>query len=51
VIAAASLLKQNPKPTDADVEGAMINLCRCGTYNAIKAAVRDVAGLAGSKGA
>ncbi|WP_349237717.1 (2Fe-2S)-binding protein [Novosphingobium sp. SG707] len=45
VMAAASLLKQNAKPTDADVEAAMVNLCRCGTYNAIKAAVRDVAGL------
>lgn len=46
VMAATSLLKQNPKPSDADVEGAMVNLCRCGSYNAIKAAVRDVAGLA-----
>ena len=45
VMAATSLLKQNAKPTDADVEAAMVNLCRCGTYNAIKAAVRDVAGL------
>lgn len=45
VMAATSLLKQNARPTDADVEAAMVNLCRCGTYNAIKAAVRDVAGL------
>ncbi|ODU81815.1 MAG: (2Fe-2S)-binding protein [Novosphingobium sp. SCN 63-17] len=45
VMAATSLLKQNAKPSDADVEAAMVNLCRCGTYNAIKAAVRDVAGL------
>jgi len=49
VMAATSLLKQNAKPSDADVEGAMVNLCRCGSYNAIKAAVRDVA--AGAKGA
>lgn len=46
VMAATSLLKQKAKPSDADVEAAMTNLCRCGTYNAIKAAVRDVAGLA-----
>ncbi|WDF74019.1 (2Fe-2S)-binding protein [Novosphingobium sp. KACC 22771] len=45
VMAATSLLKQNARPSDADVEAAMVNLCRCGTYNAIKAAVRDVAGL------
>jgi isoquinoline 1-oxidoreductase alpha subunit len=49
VMAATSLLKQNAKPSDADVESAMVNLCRCGSYNAIKAAVRDVA--AGAKGA
>jgi len=49
VMAATSLLKQNAKPSEADVEGAMVNLCRCGSYNAIKAAVRDVA--AGAKGA
>jgi len=44
VMAATALLKQNARPSEADVEGAMSNLCRCGTYNAIKAAVRDVAG-------
>ena len=49
VMAATSLLKQNAKPSDADVEAAMTNLCRCGTYNAIKAAVRDVAGLAATQ--
>lgn len=42
VMAATALLKQIAAPTDADVEGAMVNLCRCGTYNAIKAAVRGV---------
>ena len=43
VMAATALLKETPAPNDAQVEAAMINLCRCGTYNAIKAAVQDVA--------
>jgi isoquinoline 1-oxidoreductase alpha subunit len=43
VLAATALLKQTPKPTDEDIAGAMINLCRCGTYNAIAAAVRQAA--------
>ncbi|MEZ5928274.1 MAG: (2Fe-2S)-binding protein [Parvularculaceae bacterium] len=43
VIAATALLKQTAHPTDEDVMAAMANLCRCGTYNAIIAAVRDLA--------
>jgi isoquinoline 1-oxidoreductase alpha subunit len=43
VMAATSLLKQVPNPTEADVASAMTNLCRCGTYNAIAAAIRQVA--------
>ena len=43
VMAATALLKQNAKPTEADIAGAMVNLCRCGTYNAIAAAVRQAA--------
>nr|WP_042673595.1 (2Fe-2S)-binding protein [Methylobacterium sp. B34] len=43
VMAATSLLKQTPKPAEADIAGAMTNLCRCGTYNAIAAAVRQAA--------
>ncbi|QCE33072.1 (2Fe-2S)-binding protein [Acetobacteraceae bacterium] len=45
VMAAAALLKNNPRPTEKEIESAMTNLCRCGTYNAIKAAIRDVAGI------
>ncbi|CAN7349379.1 (2Fe-2S)-binding protein [Rhizobium sp. LjRoot258] len=45
VMAATALLKEVPKPTEEDIAAVMVNLCRCGTYNAIKAAVRDVAGL------
>ncbi|WP_281355813.1 (2Fe-2S)-binding protein [Ancylobacter pratisalsi] len=43
VMAATALLKQTPKPSDEDITAAMINLCRCGTYNAIAAAVRQAA--------
>lgn len=43
VMAATALLKQTPKPSDEDIAAAMINLCRCGTYNAIAAAVRHAA--------
>jgi len=44
VMAAMALLKQNPHPTEDEIGAAMVNLCRCGTYNAIGAAVRDLAG-------
>lgn len=43
VMAATALLKETPNPSDAQIEAAMINLCRCGTYNAVAAAVRDAA--------
>ncbi|MDH0863479.1 2Fe-2S iron-sulfur cluster-binding protein [Mitsuaria sp. GD03876] len=44
VMAAVALLKANPKPTDADIDAAMsANLCRCGTYVRIHAAVKDAA--------
>lgn len=43
VMAAVSLLKQVPHPTDDDINAAMVNLCRCGTYNAIRAAIHDLA--------
>ncbi|SFK81517.1 (2Fe-2S)-binding protein [Methylorubrum salsuginis] len=43
VMAATALLKQTPHPTDGDIAEAMTNLCRCGTYNAIAAAVRQAA--------
>jgi isoquinoline 1-oxidoreductase alpha subunit len=44
VMAATSLLKQTPHPTEEEIAAAMVNLCRCGTYNAISAAVHDLAG-------
>lgn len=42
VLAATALLTGTPAPTDADIEDAMTNLCRCGTYNKIRAAVRSL---------
>lgn len=45
IMNAASLLKNNPNPTDADIDAAMNgNLCRCGTYVRIKAAIKTAAG-------
>ncbi len=43
VMAAAALLKAKPRPTDADIDEAMSNICRCGTYNRIRAAIHAVA--------
>ncbi len=43
VMAATALLKHTPKPSTAQIDAAMVNLCRCGTYNAIHAAVDDLA--------
>ena len=44
IMSAAALLKSNPRPTDADIEGAMNgNICRCGTYTRIKAAIKSAA--------
>lgn len=46
VMSATALLKQKPNPTDADIDKAMSgNLCRCGTYIRIRAAIKQAAGL------
>jgi isoquinoline 1-oxidoreductase alpha subunit len=44
IMAAAALLAQTPKPTDEDINSAMSNICRCGTYNRIRAAIHTAAG-------
>ena len=50
IMAAAALLAKTPRPTDADIDTAMTNICRCGTYQRIRAAVHRAAGmLAGRK--
>jgi isoquinoline 1-oxidoreductase subunit alpha len=47
IMAAAALLKQNPKPSDADIDQAMSgNICRCGTYPRIRKAIHRAAALA-----
>jgi isoquinoline 1-oxidoreductase subunit alpha len=47
IMAAAALLKQNPKPSDADIDQAMSgNICRCGTYPRIRKAIHRAAVLA-----
>jgi isoquinoline 1-oxidoreductase subunit alpha len=43
IMAAAALLKRKPKPTDADIDNAMTNICRCGTYNRVRAAIKQAA--------
>ena len=43
IMAAAALLKQKARPSDADIDAAMTNICRCGTYNRIRAAIHVVA--------
>ena len=43
IMAAAALLKTKPKPTDEDIDAAMTNICRCGTYQQIRAAIHEAA--------
>jgi isoquinoline 1-oxidoreductase alpha subunit len=43
IMAAAALLKRKPKPTDQDIDEAMTNICRCGTYQRIRTAVHMAA--------
>jgi isoquinoline 1-oxidoreductase subunit alpha len=43
IMAAAALLKSKPRPTDADIDSAMTNICRCGTYGRIRRAIHRAA--------
>jgi isoquinoline 1-oxidoreductase alpha subunit len=43
IMAAVALLKRNPKPSDADIDAAMTNICRCGTYPRIRQAIHKAA--------
>ena len=45
IMAAAALLQQNPKPTDADINAEITNICRCGTYNRVRAAIHQAAAI------
>ena len=50
IMSATALLKQKPRPSDADIDTAMSgNICRCGTYPRIRAAIKRVAGAEGPK--
>jgi isoquinoline 1-oxidoreductase subunit alpha len=50
IMAAAALLKKKPNPTDKDIEDAMTNICRCGTYQRIKAGIKQAAAEIASNG-
>lgn len=43
IMAAVALLQEKPQPTDADIDAAMTNICRCGAYNQIRAAIHAAA--------
>ena len=43
IMAAVALLKDKPKPTDADIDSAMTNICRCGTYQQVREAIHAAA--------
>ena len=44
IMAAAALLREKPKPTEAEIEAAVTNICRCGTYARIRKAIHRAAG-------
>jgi isoquinoline 1-oxidoreductase alpha subunit len=43
IMAAAALLAAKPQPSDADIDAAMSNICRCGTYNRVRAGIKQAA--------
>ena len=43
IMAVTALLKEKPKPTDADIDNAITNICRCGTYQQVRAAIHAAA--------
>jgi isoquinoline 1-oxidoreductase alpha subunit len=45
IMAVTALLKQKPKPTDADIDAAITNICRCGTYQQVRAAIHEAASV------
>src|SRR5204862_5473283 len=48
IMAAEALLKKTPKPTDAQIDEAMTNICRCGTYQRVRAAIHAAADKKGA---
>lgn len=51
LMAAAALLERKPKPSDADIDEAMTNICRCGTYQRVRRAIHRAAGTLAKGGA
>jgi len=51
LMAVAALLAKSPAPSDAEIDAAITNICRCGTYPRIRAAIRAVAPLPPPKAA
>jgi isoquinoline 1-oxidoreductase alpha subunit len=47
IMAASALLKEKPKPSDREIDEALTNICRCGTYSAIRRAVHRAAAILG----
>ena len=45
IMAAVALLAKNPNPSDTDIDAAMTNICRCGTYQRVRAAIKRAAGV------
>jgi isoquinoline 1-oxidoreductase alpha subunit len=43
IMAVVALLKEKPKPTDADIDDSITNICRCGTYQQVRAAIHAAA--------
>lgn len=50
LMAAAALLIENPKPSEADIRSNVTNICRCGTYNRVVAGIQQAAGTNGAAG-
>ena len=51
IMATVALLKEKPNPSDADIDAAITNICRCGTYNRIRTAIKVVANGGDTKSA
>lgn len=47
ILSAVALLRRTPHPSDADIDGAMTNICRCGTYARVRKAIHRAAGAGG----
>ena len=45
IMAVAALIKEKPKPTDADIDAAITNICRCGTFQQVREAIHAAANV------